>query len=374
MARGIAAPADSKGQTPMKKLISIALVPLALACGAAQEAQQAADAAQAPKTEVAAKEPGTQATSANIPVAVIKPAAEAPRPEEEAASLTVINRYSMPACTEGREGQLAYVRDEKRFMVCEATAWIDAEVQTKGDTGAAGTDAVAQGVDIALEPAGLNCANGGQRIQPFLDANGNGELDTPERLVGTPKYACDGLAGANGTNGADGTNGTNGVDGATGATGTAGVAGTNGTNGAAGANGNDNHIVETYSCLGAAYDAAYASEIFELNAHYTVWITAFGDATVRARTWYGDNGPGQAGTDRAGSSTPWALDIHAKSQAEAYNYPVTQHLDLVSGVHYGKMEWSLNRGTLTATATYTDADLPTTPTRSWQISCLKSTY
>lgn len=352
----------------MKKLISIALVPLALACGAAQEAQQAASAAQAPKTEAAAAKdsgPQTTAPAEGQPVAVINPAAATPRPEEEAASLTVINRYSMPACTEGREGQLAYVRDEKRFMVCEATAWVDAEVQTKGDAGAAGADAVAQGVDIALEPAGANCPSGGQRIQPFLDANGNGELDAPERLVGTPKFACDGLAGATGATGSNG---------AVGATGAAGAVGAVGATGAAGTNGNDNHIVETYSCLGTAYDAAYASEIFELNAHYTVWITAFGDATVRARTWYGDNGAGQAGADRAGSSTPWAVDFHAKSQAEAYNYPVTQHLDLVSGLHYGKMEWSLNRGTLTATAVYTDADLPTTATRTWQISCLKSTY
>lgn len=333
----------------MKTLIAIALVPLALACGRA--AQKAETAAEEAKEEVTGANP--QPAENGPQVAILKPAEPKKPADEEAASLTVINRYSMPACTEGREGQLAYVRDERRFMVCEATNWVDAEVQTKGDKG---DPAIPQGVDIALEPAGANCARGGQKVQGFLDANANGELDAGERMTGQARFICDGA---------------NGAAGATGATGSAGATG---ATGAAGSNGNDNHIVTTYSCLGTAWDSSYASEIFELNVHYTVWITAYGDATVRARTWYTDNTDAVPGTNRAGSSTPWATDYHAKSQAEAYNYPVTVHLDLVSGTRYGKMEFSLNKATLQATATYTDADMPTSPTRTWQVSCLKSDY
>lgn len=57
------------------------------------------------------------------------------------------------------------------------------------------------------------CSGGGTLVQDFMDANGNGTLDSGEQVLST-SLIC---------NGANGTNGANGVNGAVGATGSQGV-------------------------------------------------------------------------------------------------------------------------------------------------------
>ena len=77
-----------------------------------------------------------------------------------------------------------------------------------------------------IEAPGVNCADGGIKVETGLDTDLSGILEAGEVTATT--YVCN---GANGTAGANGTNGTNGVDGAVGPAGANGTNGTNGTNG-----------------------------------------------------------------------------------------------------------------------------------------------
>lgn len=63
-------------------------------------------------------------------------------------------------------------------------------VGPSGPTGPAGASAL---ISIVAEPAGANCANGGQKVIAGLDANGNGVLDAAEAAAGTTSYVCDGV-------------------------------------------------------------------------------------------------------------------------------------------------------------------------------------
>ena len=62
--------------------------------------------------------------------------------------------------------------------------------------GADGTDALDSLVSVVDEPAGANCAKGGEKVTYGLDVNGNSKLDAGE-VAGT-RYVCDGAAGSNG--------------------------------------------------------------------------------------------------------------------------------------------------------------------------------
>lgn len=62
--------------------------------------------------------------------------------------------------------------------------------------GAAGTDGINSLVSVVDEPAGANCAAGGERITYGLDEDGDGTLD-PSEVSGT-RYVCDGEPGAPG--------------------------------------------------------------------------------------------------------------------------------------------------------------------------------
>lgn len=64
-----------------------------------------------------------------------------------------------------------------------------------------GTNGLLSLVQVQSEPAGANCANGGQRIDSGIDANGNGLLDAEEQSTA---YVCNGSDGSNGTDGSDG--------------------------------------------------------------------------------------------------------------------------------------------------------------------------
>jgi hypothetical protein len=64
-----------------------------------------------------------------------------------------------------------------------------------GAPGKDGLDGKSYGVAISFEPAGANCAAGGQVVQSFLDTNGDGIFQVPEILVGNASYVCNGIQG-----------------------------------------------------------------------------------------------------------------------------------------------------------------------------------
>jgi OmcA/MtrC family decaheme c-type cytochrome len=63
-----------------------------------------------------------------------------------------------------------------------------------GSTGAAGSSTLAA---VTIEPAGANCANGGQKLTSGVDDNGNGILDPAE--VDSTQYVCNGTSAAAGS-------------------------------------------------------------------------------------------------------------------------------------------------------------------------------
>lgn len=140
---------------------------------------------------------------------------------ETPQSFQVADESALPTCDEAREGALAEIKAEQRFVTCTAGAWNSADMTTGA-------------VDIAKESAGANCPDGGQVIESFLDKNGNGIRDADEPLAVGAKYICN---GADGANGATGTSGAVGATGASGTQGVAGATGASGTNGAAGSRG-----------------------------------------------------------------------------------------------------------------------------------------
>jgi hypothetical protein len=70
----------------------------------------------------------------------------------------------------------------------------------KGDAGAPGTTVL---VAQSAEPAGEHCANGGTKIEAGPDANADGTLDGSE--VSSTSYVCNGAPGATGAPGSPGT-------------------------------------------------------------------------------------------------------------------------------------------------------------------------
>jgi collagen type I/II/III/V/XI/XXIV/XXVII alpha len=78
---------------------------------------------------------------------------------------------------------------------------------TQGLQGVAGTNGT-NGVDgkntllnTTVEPAGVNCTNGGTKIEVGLDANANGVLESSEVNITLTKYVCNGSTSQNTVNG-----------------------------------------------------------------------------------------------------------------------------------------------------------------------------
>ena len=63
-----------------------------------------------------------------------------------------------------------------------------------GNDGADGQDGSTALIATSTEPAGVNCANGGVKIEVGVDDNGNGQLDSNE--VDSTQYICDGGSSA----------------------------------------------------------------------------------------------------------------------------------------------------------------------------------
>lgn len=85
-----------------------------------------------------------------------------------------------------------------------------------GVNGTNGTNGLNSVTLTTVEPAGVNCATGGVKLEFGPDVNGNGLLDAAEIVPALTQYVCNGASGAVG---------------AVGPQGIQGVAGTNGTNG-----------------------------------------------------------------------------------------------------------------------------------------------
>lgn len=88
---------------------------------------------------------------------------------------------------------------------------------------------------VVTEPAGGQCAAGGQRVMVGQDANGDGALQAVE--VVSSAYLCHGAAGATGPQGAPGPEGPQGPQGPAGNNGSDGSDGSNGADGASGSDG-----------------------------------------------------------------------------------------------------------------------------------------
>lgn len=107
-----------------------------------------------------------------------------------------------------------------------------------GPAGAAGADGGNGKTSLLLttaEPAGANCAGGGQRVDAGLDTDGDGSLGTAEITKTT--YVCNGAPGSKGDTGTTGAQGTKGDTGATGSTGATGAQGPKGDQGVQGPQG-----------------------------------------------------------------------------------------------------------------------------------------
>lgn len=98
-----------------------------------------------------------------------------------------------------------------------------------GAAGATGASGLSSLIGMVVEPAGVNCSNGGARLDSGLDGNGNGVLDSAE--ISATRYACNGAIGATGASGANGATGAAGTPGANGAAGASGATGAGGLNG-----------------------------------------------------------------------------------------------------------------------------------------------
>lgn len=66
----------------------------------------------------------------------------------------------------------------------------------QGETGEPGSDGFDALIEVTVEPAGENCADGGQRFDAGLDQDRNGQLDDPE--IESTTYICNAAPGEDG--------------------------------------------------------------------------------------------------------------------------------------------------------------------------------
>jgi len=137
----------------------------------------------------------------------------------------------LPACGSTTLGRLYYVASTAGFETCTSTGWAFVDLTgpagtngtdgaqgpagADGATGPAGAGGGADGTDgedgtdgmsalavTSVESAGINCADGGLKIEVGVDNNGNGVLEASE--VDLVQYICNGKDGQDGQDGADG--------------------------------------------------------------------------------------------------------------------------------------------------------------------------
>jgi hypothetical protein len=69
----------------------------------------------------------------------------------------------------------------------------------QGANGIAGANGLNALIKTTTEPAGVNCTNGGTKIETGLDVNANGTLDSGEVNASQTKYVCDGTSAGGGS-------------------------------------------------------------------------------------------------------------------------------------------------------------------------------
>ena len=85
--------------------------------------------------------------------------------------------------------------------VCNGTTGAKGD---KGEQGVAGTNGIDGKNTLAntvIEPSGVNCSTGGVKVEYGIDSNNNGVLDNSEINSALTKYVCNGLTGAKGETG-----------------------------------------------------------------------------------------------------------------------------------------------------------------------------
>ena len=138
-------------------------------------------------------------------------------PDEELADWNVhfaATAADLPTCDEDTNGRLYYVEADGQFQVCKTSGWeiiaIKGEDGTDGEHGAAGAngqdgvngndgldgnqgdDGFSTLIEITEESSGLNCVNGGVRVEAGLDSNRDNLLDSDE--IDNIEYICDGIS------------------------------------------------------------------------------------------------------------------------------------------------------------------------------------
>jgi len=317
------------------------------ACGSAPSGNPAATATA---TTVASKDPEKAAAKDTAITA------QDSKDKSDTLSLAVNSIKDLPACDAAHLGQLASIVSNKTFYTCDTTNnWT--QVDVKGSDGSNGKDGIS--VSTTDEPAGANCASGGQKVQSFADANQNGVLDSGETTYGKAKYVC---TGASGTAGAAGAAGSAGAAGAAGATGAAGTAGTNG---------NDNHIATTYTCDGSTTTSTFYDTLTPIRSRYKVQVTSYGDAFALGYVYWNDNAIAGASNQASWSQTTY--QTYAKNDASNATSPISVIFNQKPGTSSGVWTYTLNRGAATATATYFDTDM-TPNSVSWTLACTVANY
>ena len=136
----------------------------------------------------------------------------------------VVAESDLPECNTDLQGQIYFVSSDGAFQVCSTMGWsvvdltgpagadgtngtdglpgADGDDGTNGTDGVDGTNGLSALAVTSIESAGLNCADGGVKIEVGLDQNSNGSLDEDE--VHHTQYVCNGADGQNGLDGDDG--------------------------------------------------------------------------------------------------------------------------------------------------------------------------
>ncbi len=111
-----------------------------------------------------------------------------------------------PSCTSGGVAVEAGTDTNGNGVLdpSEITSTQDVCNGANGASGASGGNGQSALVAVVTEPAGTNCANGGEKLNAGLDTNANGILDAPE--ITSSGYLCNGASGASGANGPNGVN------------------------------------------------------------------------------------------------------------------------------------------------------------------------
>ena len=80
--------------------------------------------------------------------------------------------------------------------VCNGAVGAAGVAGPQGIQGVAGTNGLNALIKTTVEPAGVNCATGGTKVETGIDANNNGILDVAEVIAAQTTYVCNGAGGA----------------------------------------------------------------------------------------------------------------------------------------------------------------------------------